>query len=157
MTREKKFNFIPERQLDAKIVKERKPGVSISKGGQMIFNASSLEEYGLVGRFIRMYGDPEKKAIAFHIFDGANGLEDLHLKKIERNKTGIATLSVGRLLRKIGVKLEKSLRGLPIQKYEDLMDNKTFFYIIVKETVPEESEEPTLFPVRRRGRPRKSY
>lgn len=154
MAREKQFTFIPEEQLTEKRLKERHPAVSIKVSGAMHFNSAAIEEYGLNNRYVRFYADPDKKALAWHIFDGANNLEDLNLKHLKKNNAGTMVVGVGRILKKIGVNIKETIKDLLIQKYEDLMERKAFFYVIVRETNTKEPErEPSIFD--HPGRPRK--
>ena len=145
MAREKKFNFIPASQLQEKITKDRRPTVRINKNGQMVFSRTALEEFGLLGRFISLYADPQKSALGWHIFEGSSELQDLRLRKLEKNASGTVQIGVSKLLKKMGIKLEKPLSDLLVQKYEDLTDRLTFFYVIVRDVSEDVEEEPSIF------------
>lgn len=132
MSREKTFSFIPENQLNKVQNGDTFESVSISTKGLMYFSRSYVNNYDLKNCFVRMYADPVKKVIAWSIFRDSDSISNTNLKLRKLTPLGPSQeikLSVGKILKSIGVKTTKARLKLPVKKYEDLLEKKTFFYV----------------------------
>lgn len=132
MAKEKKFSFIPENQLNLPANRSILETVTISKKGLLTFSTSFTENYQLKNKHIRFYADPQKKAVAWTIFDNqeiANNSNIKLRKLVPYEPRGEIKLSIAKILSSIGVKTEKPRLKIPVKKYEDILERKTFFYV----------------------------
>ena len=131
MPREKTFNFIPETQLKSSS-HAFQHHVSITRLAVMVFSKGAVEEYGLIGKYIKFYADPTKKTIAWTIFDRGTQGDLVGLRELKAYKNGIVQTSIGRLLKSIDVKPKGSMNKLPVFEYNDLLEKKTYCYVELK-------------------------
>lgn len=127
--RNPKFNFTPERQL-GKEKKETTFRVSVYKSGQMVFGSDVVHIYDLDGKFIKIYGDPEKKVIGWSVFEKQSGVEGLdELRQLKLSVNGNIVVSVSKLLKNMGVELDESIKNLEVKRYESSLYPDPIFYI----------------------------
>ena len=131
MSKDKKFSFIPENQLND-LNGDTSETVSISSKGLLNFSKSYIQNYDLENAYIKVYADPQKKAIAWIIFDQLEAANNSNLKLRKMTPYGPQSeikISISKIMKSIGIKFDKSRRKLPVKKYHDLLEKKTFFYV----------------------------
>ena len=128
MPREKTFTFIPESQLK-RTGHSFQHYISISKSAVMTFSKSTIEEYDLNGKYVKLYADVSKKTIAWTIFERGSQSDLSGLRELKAYSSGVLQLSIGKLLKSIDFKLKTSLKKLPVFEYNDLLEKKTYHYV----------------------------
>ena len=137
MAREKTFNFIPEMQFPDTRSKEKDPVVTatITTAKNLIFSKGAIDSLDLNGKTIKLFADPQKKAIAWAEPDGGFlGIQEIKgHHRLKANKSGTITLGVARLLASMGITdVTESYKKLKIQKWYDQMEKQTYYYIVVR-------------------------
>jgi hypothetical protein len=141
MSREASFTFVPEKLLTSKKVgadSDRMSATVNTKYGTLQFSKGYVEFYNLKNKFITLYGDSAKKAIAWKIFEDGSLNSLSHVRRITMSKaTNVPQpISVKKILDALLVKKEDStLRKLPIKKYKEasLLENGEYHYVVLKQ------------------------
>lgn len=125
-----KFNFIPERQLNKDTGDQTGFIVSLKKR-VMSFKKADVDIYELDGKYVRMFADTEKKVIGWAIVEGKTGLDELNDARIlnRNDKTGVLTISIGKLLKAVGIEGIEEIRRCPVKTYISPLQKDTIYYI----------------------------
>jgi hypothetical protein len=123
-----KFNFIPEKQLGSDY--EATFNVSLTKAGMIYFSPQNVMIYDMDGAFIKLYGDTEKKAIAWKIIKGSTSLTDLDSarKMSAHGKIKSIVVSVKKILSKLGIKNVEA-KKYEVKTYESSLLEDKLYYI----------------------------
>ena len=124
-----KFNFIPEKQLGS--TAEATFNVTLTKSGNLYFSPFNVLIYEMDGSFIKLYGDTEKKAIAWKLIKGTTTLPELDKsRKIKAAGKGkFAVVSVRRILSKLGIEQLKEAKTYEVNTYESSLLEDKLYYI----------------------------
>ena len=131
----KKFNFIPEAQLNQEPSESEGYSVRITKEGSIYFSSSVVKMFDLEGKIIRFYADTEKKSIAWT--EVKNGdlsiLKGVRVMKPTTPESKFVILGIGKLLKNIGITKEMlPVRYIPVTTYKDLLVAEPFSVIDLK-------------------------
>jgi len=127
----KKYNFIPEHQLNSDDNNEMGYNVNITKTGMLYFSGFVARMYELDGKIIRLYADKEKKSIAWtEIKEGdLSILKNVRKLKIEPTNNNIQ-IGIGKLLKAIGIETDRlPLKNVPVTQYKDTLVQNEFSVI----------------------------
>lgn len=127
----KKYNFIPEHQLNQDDSNELGYSVSITKAGMLYFSGFVSKMYELDGKIIRLYADKEKKSIAWkEIKEGdLSILKNVRKLNIEPTNNNIQ-IGIGKLLKAIGIEKDKlPIKKIPVTQYNDALEKLEFSVI----------------------------
>jgi hypothetical protein len=105
--------------------------VTISaKWGRLQFPKSTVHNLGLEGKYIRIYGDIAKKAVAWKVFQEGNISQLRGLRRISVKQNGSATIDIKGLLKHMKLKHD-SYKGLEIHKYKEsgLLESDHYNYV----------------------------
>lgn len=128
MSLQKKYNFIPEHQLNSDDNDETGYSVNISKANMLYFSGFVAKIYGLDGKIIRMYADKEKKSIAWtEIKEGdLSILKNIRKLKVDTANNNIQ-IGIGKMLKHIGISIDKlPLKNIPVTQYKDTLVQGVF-------------------------------
>lgn len=125
-----KFNFVPERQLGRE-VEDKGFIASISKKGILMFSSSVTHIYELDGKYIKLYGDIEKKIVGWSMIKGNTTLSDVDNARLLRKniRSGIVLVSIQRLLSSLGIEKGKAFKNLVVKKHIAPMYADEIYYI----------------------------
>lgn len=130
-----KFSFVAEEIITPKH-SDFQYTVTITGTGALYFPKEVIEVNKLAGKFIKLYGDITKKAIAWKIIQDQTNMEELknvrQLKPME--STGAAQVSARKILSAIGVSvgeggIERAIKDIPVGKYDGSMLEDSLYYI----------------------------
>lgn len=97
-----KFSFIAEKQLN-KTIGEGGYRVSLYKNGVLAFPSETMRIYELANKYVKIYVDLERKTIGWAVIEGKTSLDDIDdARLMVQRKNGMATLMIGKILRKMG-------------------------------------------------------
>lgn len=134
-----KFSFIPERQIN-KPQEAKQYTVSIYSNGLMAFNAETLNIYELENKSIKIFADIEKKSIGWSVIEGKTSLDDLNdAHQLTKNVNGCATVSVMKILRKMGIDSGVKFSKLPVKVYKPKLEPYNIYYVELEKEVKEEA------------------
>ncbi len=92
--------------------------------------------YSLDGKTVRIYADIENKTIAWKEIKGGSLSELKNIRQFKKGEMGQVTVSLGKLLMKMGVKKEMlPFRKIPISDYKDTLVDETFKVIDLKDYI----------------------
>jgi hypothetical protein len=135
-----KFNFIPERQLNAK-TEPQMFSVTITKHNTITFSRSDVEIYELDGKYIRLFADTEKKVIGWSVLDGKVELDALNdarqLKAVKGS--GIIVIGARKLIQATGIEMKESKR-LVVKKYASPLQKDIIYYVELNDKEVKETE-----------------
>ncbi len=125
-----KFNFVPEKQLG------RDPGegtykVTLTKAGTLYFSPMVVNVYELDGKFMTLYGDVEKKCIAWKIISEDTTLPELHdSRQLKKNSAqGNVIVSVQKIIKKLGIPKLTEAKTYEVEIYKSAMLEDKLYYI----------------------------
>ncbi len=124
-----KFNFLEE-----KLLTPENNGfayrVTLFKTNILYFPKDVIQVYELAGKKLKLYGDKEKHAIAWKVVEGNTSLDDLNTARtITVGPEGSATLSIKKLLTKIGVVVDKTRPNIEVRTYDSDTFSEKLYYI----------------------------
>lgn len=143
MSQEKQFTFLPEAHLKNKHAVDKRAlnYVTIStKYNTLKISNAFIINHSLNGKYIKMYADPAKKAIAFRILNERNFSDMSGYRKVELTEKiykGYTThtanpLGVKRLIDSLDVKKNHSYAKLVIEKYNGGLLDDDYYYVILE-------------------------
>ena len=124
MSREATFTFIPESSLTFKKVGSptNSSNATVSlKYGTLQFSKGYVRSNNLKNKFITLYGDASKKAIAWKIFDDGDLSTLSYARQVKVNKNEChQPISVKKILNTFSLKeKDKSFKRLTVKKYKE--------------------------------------
>jgi hypothetical protein len=129
--REPKFNFLP-------FVKYTSPrgeslSVSITKAGLVQFTKHAIDKFALKDQWLRFYTDVGKGTIAFKKLTDEPNLEALQgIRKLYiHEKLGVGRVSIGKMLKSVGLKLPTETLHSELKIYKTLMDGELYYFSVV--------------------------
>lgn len=124
-----KFNFVPERQIG----KESSYGsyrVSIFKNGTIYFKEDVINVYELDGKYMKLFADVDKKIIGWSIIENKTDLSELNEARLmKKNVNGVITITIGKLLKKLGIDKKESFPNLEVKRYKSPLLAHDIFYV----------------------------
>ncbi len=123
--RPKKYNFIPEHQIKEDL-EQSDFSVTINKTFNIYFSPFDVGMYELAGKTIRIYADVGNKTIAWKEITAGPLHELENVRQFKKGEMGQVTISVTKILRKMGVTKEMlPFKKIPVIDYKDtLIDGK---------------------------------
>lgn len=134
MPKAAKFNFTPERQLTSKeAVSSYQFYVTVSKTSTLFINKSFVDTYEYGGKYMQLFADPEKKAIAWKVIAGKTDLEEVSNARImtPNIKSGALSISIQKLLKSLGIEKGQLFRRVPVHSYTAATIEGQLSYIIL--------------------------
>lgn len=136
-----KFAFVPERQL-GQDPKESGYRVTLMKNGILRFPSDVVNIYDLDGKYIRMFADIQRKAVGWSIIEGKTSLEDIDdARLVKKNVNGGAVISIGRMLKKLGMSKETEFKNLEVNKFKGMLQANDIHYVILEKKAEDAKEE----------------
>ena len=125
-----KFSFVPERQLGEDYGDRTGMTISIYSTGSMIFGSEIIRLYEMDGKYIKLFADVQKRAVGWTIIEGKTDLDSLNdARQIKVTDGGIATVSIGRILKKLGIEKGTKFMHVPVKIYKSLLEVNPIYYI----------------------------
>lgn len=133
-----KFSFVPERQVGDEPSEGAGYRVAIRKNGIIYFPADVVRIYDLEGKYVKLYADTQKKAIAWTVFDKGEpaDMEDVRLMKRVSPKSQVVVLGIGRLLKRMGFDKGVEFPVLNVRKHIDPLVKGDMWYVVLEKEVP---------------------
>lgn len=127
-----KFNFVSERLLNEPAA-DTSFRVSIYKTGTLVFTGETLDIYDLENKYIRLFADRERRSIAWQVLDDKTSLEELNdARKVVKNTNGIATISIKKILKIMGItELGKGWKNLEVKTYKTTLQSGELYYVVI--------------------------
>ncbi len=126
MSLPKKYNFVPEHQLNIDSSEQSDYTVTINKMSMLYFQTFVVKMFELKGKVIRLYADVANKSIAWtEVTSGKDisALENVRMIKVAQLKgidQGFAVLSVRRILKQLGITKEMlPFKNIKVTTYKD--------------------------------------
>ncbi len=136
-----KFNFIPEKQLlksvdptykvtiYVKVIVDKETE-EIEYANNLIFSKSVINIYDLEHKYIKFFGDREKKTVGWSIIKSSSNLKGIEgIRQIKVNKNGVAVFGIARLLKSIGINLKEKKKDLLVKTYVSPLETHPIHYI----------------------------
>lgn len=137
-----KFNFVPERQLVVGTANSEAYRVSLyayekmDKQGRpffvniLLWPKEVVDIYDLKDKYVRFYGDREKKVIGWSIVEKAEDFAEMKDLKIMRaSSQGVVKLAIKRLLDSLGVEIKEHRKNLQVKTYESPLNSHKIYYV----------------------------
>ncbi len=131
----KKYNFIPENQLNEEIDSVGLT-VSIGKNQNLIFGVDITKLYELDKKVVRLYADIEKKSIAYTEIKEGDISVLKNIRVLKKLDSGIIVLMIKKILRQLGITKEMlPFKKIPVTIYKDQLLSKEFYVLDIKEYI----------------------